>query len=117
MKSMGEYHDFYLNSDVLVLADVFENFRSTCLQYYKLDPAHYFTSPGLSWSTMLKMTGIKLELMLNMDQYQFIEKVMRCGISYIAYRHLETNNPYIKGYNSKKPYKYIMNLDANDLHG
>ena len=116
MKSMGQYHDLYLKSDVLPLADVFENFRSTCLRYYKLDPAHYFRSPGLSWSAMLKMTGIKLELMSNVDQYQFIEKGMRGGISYIANRHLEANNPYIKGYNSKNPNKYIMYLDANNLY-
>ena len=63
MRTMGEYHDLYLKSDILLLADVFENFRKTCHQYYKLDPCHYFTSPGLSWDAMLKMTGIKLELM------------------------------------------------------
>ena len=60
---MGEYHDLYLGSDVLLLTGVFENFRKTCMQYYKLDPCHYFTSPGLSWDAMLKMTNIKLELM------------------------------------------------------
>lgn len=114
---MGEYHDFYLKSDILLLADVFENFRSTCLQYYKLDPAHYFTSPGLSWSAMLKMTGIKLRLMTDVDQFQFIEKGMRGSISYIANRHLEANNPYMKSYSPKKKGKYIMYLDANDLYG
>ena len=61
-------------SDILLLADVFENFRKTCLEYYKLDPAHYFTSPGLSWDAMLKMTDIKLELMSDIDIFQFIEK-------------------------------------------
>lgn len=94
---MGEYHDLYLKSDVLMLTDVFENFRSTWIQYYELDPTRYFTSPGLTWRAMLKMTGIKLQLMSNMDQYQFIEKGLRGGISYIANRHLEANNPYIKG--------------------
>ena len=58
LKTMGDYYDLYLRSDILLLADVFENFRQTCLQYYKLDPALYFTSPGLSWSAMLKMTGM-----------------------------------------------------------
>ena len=67
MKNMGDYHDLYLQSDILLLADVFENFRKTCLEYYKLDPCHYFTSPGLSWDAMLKMTDIKLELMI--DRY------------------------------------------------
>ena len=60
LKSMGEYHDLYLKSDILFLTDVFEDFRKTCLQYYKLDPCHYFTSPGLSWDSVLKMTNIKL---------------------------------------------------------
>ena len=63
LKTMGEYHNLYLVSDMLLLADVFENFRKTCMQYYKLDPCHYFTSLGLSWDAMLKMTNIKLELM------------------------------------------------------
>ena len=62
LKNMGEYHDLYLKSDLLLLADVFESFRKTCLQYYKLDPCHYFTSPGLSWSAMLKMTNIKFRI-------------------------------------------------------
>ena len=75
VRTMGNYHDLYLKSDILLLADVFENFRKTCLQYYKLDPTHYFTSPGLSWDAMLNMTGIKLELMTDVDIFQFIEKV------------------------------------------
>ena len=74
LRNMGEYHDLYLKSDVLLLADIFENFRKTCLEYYKLDPCHYFTSPGLSWDAMLKMTDIKLELMTDIDMFQFIEK-------------------------------------------
>lgn len=85
LNNMGEYHDLYLKSDILLLADIFENFRKTCLQYYKVDPTHYFTSPGLSWDAMLKMTGIKLELMTDVDMFQFIEKGMRGGISYISH--------------------------------
>ena len=88
MKTMGAYHDLYLKSDILV----FENFCKTCLQHYKLDPYHYFTPPGLSWDAMLKMTGIKLELMTDVDMFQFIEKGLRGGISYIANRHGEANN-------------------------
>ena len=117
LKTMGDYHDLYLKSDTLLLADVFENFRKTCLQYYKLDPCHYFTSPGLSWDAMLKMTTIKLELMTDIDMFQFIEKGMRGGTSYIANRYGEANNKYMKTYNEKAPSKYIMYLDANNLYG
>ena len=77
MRTMSEDHDLYLKSDILLLADVFENFRKRCLQYYKLDTRHYFTSPGLSWDAILKMAGIKLELMKDIDMFQFIEKGSR----------------------------------------
>ena len=117
LKTMGEYHDLYLKSDILLLADVFENFRKTCLQYYKLDPCHYFTSPGLSWDAMLKMTNIQLELMTDIDMFQFIEKGMRGGISYIANRYGKANNKYMREYDEKAPSKYIMYLDANNLYG
>ena len=117
IKAMGEYHDLYLVSDVLLLTDVFENFRKTCMQYYKLDPCHYFTSPGLSWDAMLKMTNIKLELMTDIDMFQFIEKGMRGGVSYIENRYGNVNNKYMKEYDEKAPSKYIMYLDANNFYG
>ena len=117
LKNMGDYHNLYLKSDILLLADVFEDFRNTCLEYYKLDPCHYFTSPGLSWDAMLKMTNIKLELMTDIDMFQFIEKGLRGGISYIANRYSKANNKYMKEYYENKPSKYIMYLDANNLYG
>ena len=117
LKNMGEYHDLYLQSDILLLADVFENFRRTCLEYYKLDPCHYFTSPGLSWDAMLKMTSIKLELIVDIDMFLFIEKGLRGGISYIANRYGKANNKYMKEYDEKAPSKYIMYLDASNLYG
>ena len=116
-KTMGDYHDYYLASDVVLLSDVFENFRKTCLEYYKLDPCHYFTSPGLSWDAMLKMTNIELELMTDIDMFQFIEKGLRGGISYIANRCGKANNKYMREYDEKAPSKYIMYLDANNLYG
>ena len=117
LKTMGDYHDLYLKSDTLLLADIFENFRKTCLQYYKLDPCHYFSSPGLSWDAMLKMTKVKLELITDIDMFQFIEKGLRGGTSYIANRFSEANNKYMENFNESKPSKYIMYLDANNLYG
>ena len=117
IRNMGEYHDLYLKSDILLLADVFENFREACLEYYRLDPAHYITSPGLSWDAMLQMTGINLELVTDIDQQLFIEKGMRGGISYIAYRHARANNKYMEFYNPEDDTTYIIYLDANNLYG
>ena len=117
IKNTGEYHDLYLQSDILLLIDVFENFRNTCMQYYGLDPCHYFTRPGLSWDAMLKMTEVKLELMTDINLYQFIEKGMRGIVSYTANRYGKANNKYMEGYDEKKPSKYIMYLDANNLYG
>ena len=101
IKTMGEYNELYLVSDVLLLTDVLENFRKTCMQYYKLNPCHYFTSLGLSWDAMLKMTNIKLELMTDVDMFQFIEKGMPGGVSYIANRYGNADNKYMKEYNEK----------------
>ena len=77
----------YLQTDVLLLAGMFEKFIKTCLEYYKLDPCHYFSSPGLRWDPMLKMTGVELELISDISMYLFIEKRIRGGISYICKRH------------------------------
>ena len=84
MKNMGDYHDHYFKKDVLLLADVFEKFNDTCLKYYGLDSCHYFSAPGLSWDTILKLTGTKLEKISDIGEYLFIEKGTRGGISYIA---------------------------------
>ena len=74
MNIIGDYHDLYLKTDVLLLADIFEKFINTCLNYYKLDPFYFFSSPGLSWDAMLKMTEIELELINDIDIHLFIEK-------------------------------------------
>ena len=87
------------------------------MQYFKLDPCHYFTSPGLPWDAMLKMTDIKQELIINIDMFQFIEKGMRGGVSCTANRYGKANNEYMKEYDEKAPSKYIMYLDANNLYG
>ena len=112
---MGEYRDLYLKADVILLAVVFENFTKTCMQYYKVDPCHYFTSPGLAWEAMLKMIDIKLKLIIDLDMFQFIEKGMRGGVSYIAHHYGKANNKYLREYDEKAPSKYIMYLDAKSF--
>ena len=96
MNPVGDCLDLYLKTDALLLADVFENFINTCLNYYGLDLSHYFSSPGLSWDVMLKMTGKELELNSDIDMYLFIEKGMRGGISYITKRFSKANNRYME---------------------
>ena len=95
-KSLGEYHDLYLKTDVCLLGDLFENFRSICLEQYGLDPAHYFSSPGLSWVALLKKTGVNLELLTNVDMHLFIERGTRGGISMVSKCYAKANNPYVK---------------------
>ena len=94
MKNLGDYHDHYLKIDVF-LSDLFETFIVTCFKCYGLDPCHYFSSPELSWDAILKMTGVKLEKISDMDKYLFIEKAFRRGISYIAKRYAKANNKYM----------------------
>ena len=116
-KTIRDYHDLYLKTDVLLLADVFENFRKTCLKHYQLDPAYYFTSPHLAWHACLKETGQQLELLHDYDMLMMFERGIRGGMCHIAKRYAEANNPYMKSYDSKKSTKYIQYLDANNLYG
>ena len=116
-KTIKDYHDLYLKSDVLILADVFENFRSTCLKHYKLDPAHYYTSPGLAWDACLKTTGQHLELLSDYDMLMMFERGIRGGITHISKRYAEANNKYMKNYNPEKKSRFIQYLDANNLYG
>ena len=101
----------------MLLCDVFEKLINTCLNYYGLDPCHYFISPGLSWDAMLKMTGIELELINDIDMHLFIEKGMRGGISYIVKRHSKVTNKYVKNYDNTKENIFIRYFDANNLYG
>ena len=117
IKNMGQYHDLYLRSDVLLLADIFENFREQYLHTYGLDPAHYVSLPSSSWDSMLKMTGVRLDLLSDVDMLNFIEKGMRGGISTITHRYAVANNKYMKNYDPQKESSYIPYLDANNLYG
>ena len=118
MKTFKKYHELYNITDVLLLADVFENFRDLCLKIYGLDPVYYFTAPQLAWDACLKMTSVKLELLSDEDMLLMIEEGIRGGISIISNRYGEANNKYMrKGFNKNKPSKYLMYLDANNLYG
>ena len=115
---MKDYHDLYLKTDVLLLTNVFENFRDMCLKNYRLDPAWYYTTPGLSWDAALKITKIKLQLFDDPDMLLMFEKGIRGGISTISNRYAKANNPYMgKDYNPNEPTKYIIYSDANNLYG
>ena len=118
MKTFKDYHELYNETDVLLLADVFENFRNLCLKIYGLDPVYYFTAPGLAWDACLKMTDINLELLNDPDMLLMFEKGIRGGISMISNRYGEANNKYMnQGFNKNKLKKYLMYLDANNLYG
>ena len=100
-----------------MLADVFQTFRRTCMNAYKLDSLHYYTAPGLSWDALLKYTGIELELLTDYDQHLFIEKGMRGGISMASERHAKANNSGVPGYDPSEEHNHIMYYDANNLYG
>ena len=117
MKTFKEYLKLYNITDVLLLADVFENFRDICLKNYGLDPVYYYTAPGLAWDACLKMTGVNLELLSNVDMLLMIEKGIRGGISIISNRYGKANNKYMKDFNKKELSKYLMYVDANNLYG
>ena len=118
IRNLGEYHDLYLKTDVLLLADVFEEFRNICLENYNLDPAWYYTSPGLSWDALLKHSKVNLELLTDPDMLLMFEKGIRGGISMISNRHGRANNKFMKEqFDSSQPSKFVTYLDANNLYG
>ena len=117
IQNLGQYHDLYVLPDVLSFADVFENFREIYLNYYGLDAAHFYTSPGLAWQAALKMAGVRLELLTDIDMHLFIEKGLREGISMITHRHAKANNCYVPDYDPSQPSNHMTNLDANNLYG
>ncbi|XP_031558177.1 uncharacterized protein LOC116294670 [Actinia tenebrosa] len=113
-QTMGDYHDIYLRSDVVLLADVFQSFRKMAMEYYGLDPANFYTAPGLSWSALLKKTNAQLDLLY--DMYRFMEDGIRGGVCGPNRRYAKANNPTVE-YDLEKPTTYIFYLDANNLYG
>ena len=108
LNNLGDYHDLYVQSDTLLLADVFENFRDMCLKEYELDPAHFLSLPGLAWQACLKKTNIELELLTDYDMLLMVEEGIRGGICHSTHRYAKANNKYMKNYNNNEESSYIQ---------
>ena len=113
LENLGDYHDLYVQSDTLLLADVFNNFRDMCIEEYELLPAHFLSLPGLAWQVCLKKTNIELELLINYDMLLMVEE----GICHSIHGYAKANNKYMKNYNNNEESSYIQYLDANNLYG
>ena len=117
LENVGNYHDFYVQSDTLLLADVFNNFRDMCIKEYELDPAHFLSLPGLAWQECLKKSNIELELLTDYDMLLMVEEGIRGGICRSIHRYAKANYKYMKNYNNNEETSYIQFLDTNNLYG
>ena len=117
LKNLGDYHDLYVQSNTLLLADVFENFRDKCIEIYELDPAHFLSAPGLAQQACLKKTEVELELLTYNDMLLMVEKGTSGGICQTIHRYAKANNEYMKNYNKNITSSYLAYLDANNLYG
>ena len=117
-ESLGEYSNLYLKCDVLLLTDLFEYFRQICMETYQIDPANTMTASSFSWDAMLKFTGIKIKLLDDIEQINFIKKSIRGGIVQASGRYAKANNPFMMDqFDSTKPISYLLYYDANNLYG
>ena len=118
IRDLGDYHDLYLRTDVVLLANVYEAFRDTCIRHYSLDPAHFYTSPGLAWKAGLKCTGIKLELLTDPDILLMFEQGIRGGITQAVRKYASANNKYMRDrFDPKSESSCLQYLDTNNLYG
>ena len=117
LKNLDNYHDLYVQSNTLLLADLFESFRNKCIEIYELDPTHFLSAPGLSWQAALKKTGVILELLPDIDMLLMVEKGMRGGMYHAIHRYAKANNKYMKNYDKNIISSYLMYLNATNLYG
>ena len=116
-KNLDDYHDLSAQSDTLLLADVFENFRNMCIKVYELDPAHFLSAPGLVWQACLKKTEVELELLTDVDMLLMVEKGIRGGICHVIFRYAKANNKYMQNCDKNEEPSFLEYLDANSLYG
>ena len=116
-KNLGDYHDLYVQSDTLLPADIFENFKNMCVKVYELDPAHFLSAPGFACQACLKKTKVKLELLTDVDMLLMVSKGIRGGRCHAIYRYAKANNKYMKNYNKDKEESFPQYLDDKNLYG
>ena len=117
LKNLGEYHNLFVQSDTLLLADDFENFRNKCFEVYELDPAHFLSLPGIAWQACLKKTNMKLELLTDYDMLLMVEEGIKGGICHSIHRYAKANNKYMENYDKNKESSCIQYLATNNLYG
>ena len=117
IRNRGEYHDLYVQSDTLLLADVFESFPNKYIEIYGLDPSHFLSAPGLAWQACLEKTNVNLQLLTDVDILLMIEARIRGGMCQSIHRYAKANNKYMKNYDKIIESPYLMYLDANNLYG
>ena len=117
INNLGEYHDLYVQCDILLLPDAFEKFRDTCIEIYGPDPSYFLSAPGLAWQACLKNPNVNSELLTDIDMILVIEAGIRGGMCQSTHRYAKENNAYMKNYDESTESSYLMYLDANNLYG
>ena len=116
IKNLAKYHNLYVQSNTLLLDDVFENFRNMCLKIHDLDLACFLTAPGLAWQAALKRTKVKLDLLTDVDMLLMVEKDVTGGICHSICQYEKANNKYTKDYDKDKKSSYLQYWDVNNLY-
>ena len=116
-KNLGDYHDLYVQSDTLLLADVFENFRNRCIKVYELNPDHFLSAPGLAWQACLKKTETELKLVTDFKMLLMVGQGVKGGACHAIHKYVKVNNKYMKNYDKNEECSFLEYLDGNNLYG